>query len=61
MINGYSCYPQDPQYYDFLGEAEVGDARYLIFYEKMPDYAQTTLRIPDEKYINILTLSLGLE
>ncbi|WP_032817597.1 hypothetical protein, partial [Yersinia rohdei] len=48
VINGYFCYPQDPQYYNFLGESEVGDARYLTFYEKKPDYAKAILRIPDE-------------
>ncbi|WP_145542803.1 hypothetical protein [Yersinia frederiksenii] len=46
VIVSYFCCQQDPIYYDLLGEVEVDDPRYIVFYEKMPDYAQVSLPTP---------------
>ncbi|CNF61202.1 hypothetical protein [Yersinia frederiksenii] len=46
VIISYFCCQQDPIYYDFLGEVEADDPRYIVFYEKMPDYVQVSLPTP---------------
>ncbi|MDN0096583.1 hypothetical protein [Yersinia rohdei] len=46
VIVSYFCCPQDPIYYSFLGEVEVDDPRWHVFYEKMPDYIQFYLPTP---------------
>ncbi|ATX62932.1 hypothetical protein LC20_08365 [Yersinia hibernica] len=46
VMISYFCCQQDPKCYGFLGEIETDDPRYIVFFEKMPDYVQTTLPQP---------------
>lgn len=46
VIISYFASPQNPEYYDFLGEVEVDDPRYVIFYNSMPNDIKQYLPTP---------------
>lgn len=45
IISCFYC-QQDPIYYEFLGEVEVNDPRYIRFYESIPEMGKMGIEPP---------------